>query len=253
MRALLTGWFRRPNLGPMNTAIKSNLVSVLLSVLLVAVLTGCDRGATPDAGADQTSTIGIINLQVLAGALGRDAELKQEVQAEQQRMIDLRDQLEQTPEEERGGETKSATDITTTGVENREQLLEFEQHAQQKFSRMHAQMMRQIIVEAQPYITEMARARKLLLVLKAGDYIFAAHPTLDITDDVIAEMAGSPSLGFGQSTPLGAPQLPETTTEASSPVQGPPATTSPSPEFTGEDSTGIDLVEDKPETTDSQP
>ena len=198
------------------TSIHRMTVTMLkISVVgLCTLLVGCDSG--------ETAKVGIVNIARVANELGRDRELLNHKAGEQQRLNALRTQLEDArkAELEKLGESPTEEQQAAAAQQSQkanETLMIAQNQAGQRLQMAQARMLHQVTQEVRSHVKTIAVKRGLTLVLKYGDYIVAAQPVHDITDEVVAQMATMSSLGYGD-----APLPP-----VSTPEPLPPATTLP--------------------------
>ena len=200
----------------------------ILVMLLLAVLIGCDGGAT--------AKVGIVDIEQVATRLGRDAELKKLAGNVEQELNTYRTTLRERLDEDREKLGESPTEEQQ--AESAKQL----QEANQKFANAQAQarqriqfeqlkLLKQISDEVQSHIRTLAVQKGLTLVLKQGDYIMAAQPMHDITNDVINQIKATPTYVPSADSVTGA-QPPSAVPSAGAPLPETgalPPVTAPSP------------------------
>lgn len=231
---------------------------VFFAALLIAV-SGCESDATSQVDAKPFPNIGVVNVERLATALGRDRELKQQVQQEQQKLIALRDEFTEFITAEQESSTEAGTKEPTTEqqqvhAEKLRALKIQERQANERLTFAHMQIIKKLTADAGPYIQNVARDRSIYLVLKSGDHIIAAHQTINITDAVVAKMTAAGALGPEDSTSpdaFGLPPSTPTMPDASGTQQQVPATDNPQSGDNPADLFDFESFQDEPET--SQP
>ncbi len=167
----------------------SGLWAVCFAVVLLT--TGCDQ--IPGLGPDTL----IVDLGAVAKATGQEEAMQTKAQSAREdlnaRLVESAQNLEKQIREERDKAGDSPTQ------EQEVQLQQMALQAQQQYSRIQADAQQQaqqfennLVLEfreqVKPFAEKMARSHGASVILLADQSVFWLEPTIDMTDELIAEL-----------------------------------------------------------------
>ena len=174
-------------------------LSTILFVGLFLSVCGCDL---PKENA--TGRVAVIDLDRIAGALGRDdlmtQRLQEAVQQRQQNVAMIRDTLRAQLEEETARlgrnpteEQKARLNQLTAAADTR--MREVLARADQEGNQLRTRLILEFREEMEPVARRVAAERGLSIVMVKQDHMLYVDPEVDITDVVIDEIQAAPRAG----------------------------------------------------------
>ena len=174
-------------------------LSTILFVGLFLSVCGCDLPKE-----NTTGRVAIIDLDRIAGALGRDdlmtQRLQEAVQQRQQNVTMIRDTLRAQLEQETARLGRNPTEAQkarlnqlATAAETR--MREVVASADQEGNQLRARLILEFREEVEPVARRVAARRGLSIVMIKQDHMLYINPEVDITDAVIDEIQAAPKAG----------------------------------------------------------
>lgn len=167
--------------------LSKRVVRVVGAVVTVLVLSGCNFGKS-------SGGVAVVDLDAVAKALGRDAQINEQVQAfakqEEAKLQELRSELEQQVSSagEKLGEDASAADkqsLSALVLNARTQLSRELGQARQSAQQLRQRLVRDFAIEVQPLARRAAEQRGLTVVMVKQPGLLVVMPEADITNAVI--------------------------------------------------------------------
>lgn len=176
------------------------MIFSLLTAVSLLTLTGCDSGAS---AAKASGGVALIDLEVVAKRLGRDTEidgalksigtdLEAKLAATQK---DLQDEFQQLKKSLGENLTQAQNQkLADRGRELNEKFQQAQQAAREEVASKRTELVVRFREEIRPTALHIASARGLATVLVKSDIVVLANdPSVDITDEVVAELVSKPS------------------------------------------------------------
>jgi Skp family chaperone for outer membrane proteins len=197
---------------------------LLFVVSFVLAFSGCDRNKDSDS-----MSVAIVDLDLIAKRLGRDAQMKQSIE---QRQLNLNQQIQSVQssfleqlktKQSEFGDSPSEEQSGLLLAMQREANLKLNsvrQQAQGNMTQFEQSVINQFREEAKPIAQKLAAKKGCKIVLTKNDtVIFSFDSVVDITEDVVAQMKESarPSTPASNLTSSGTPSGPNART-ASNPT-----------------------------------
>jgi Skp family chaperone for outer membrane proteins len=183
------------------------------SAALVLTITACQPPASSSATAAPNGTVALIDLDAVASRLGRDKVITAQLKAKNDTLSDTlskeRDKLQSELNEKQQALGEKPTDEQKAEFVKLGQGLNTElqtklQTAREQLNAEQVDLVRQFREEVKPVAQKVAAKKGMNLVIVRSDIVvLSADATVDITDDVVADMITS-----GKGTPKPSPAQP---------------------------------------------
>jgi Skp family chaperone for outer membrane proteins len=184
-----------------------------LSAALALTITACQPPASTSAPTAPNGTVALIDLDAVAKRLGRDVVISEQLKAKNDTLSDTlakeRDKLQGdlNKEQEALGTTpteEQKAEFVKLGQGLNAQLQTKLQAAREELNTQQVDLVRQFREEVKPVAQKIAAKKSMNLVIVRSDIVvLSADATVDITDDVVADMITS-----GKGTPKPSPTQP---------------------------------------------
>jgi Skp family chaperone for outer membrane proteins len=176
-----------------NSGMKLSALPVFAALALSVA--ACQRPAAPHG------TVAILDLDAVAKRLGRDVAITDQIKAENDTLVAELTKTKDTLQSQLDSSAQSLGDKPTD--EQKQKLIELgqslnsqlqvkRQEARQELSQKQTALIQQFREEVKPVAQKIAAGKGMNTVLLRSDLVvLSADPAVDITDAVVAEMAGS--------------------------------------------------------------
>ena len=173
---------------------------------LTLFVTGCERSGTAPAG-----TVALLDFDAAAKRLGRDASISEELKAQNDALVEKltksRDDLQKKFDDSKQSVGDKPTDeqaqqLLALSQSMNAELQSKQQEARDELGAKQTALIRQFREEIRPVAQKIAAKKGMTTVLLRSDLtVLAADASVDITDDVVAEMIGAGKAPAATATP----------------------------------------------------